>query len=364
MIYLILVDYIFLLFYGNSLSISPQEARLIYIEGGVFANIINLILETFGNSNITLRVLPITIHLFNAILIYKISLNFFKKPIDAKITLIIYLLLTGVNSSALLVNESGLIIFLTLLFIYYQNSKISYFILIFALFIDNSFAILYLSLFFYWITNRNLKLSIFALILFTISIYLFGFPIGGKPKNYFLDTIGAYLAIFSPLLFIYFFYSVYRIFIKENRDMLFWIAFVALIFSLLLSFRQKILIQDFAPFVVIATPLMVKIFMSSFRVRIKEHRLSYKILGATLFGSLFITTFFAFYNKPLYRFYKNPKNHFAYQYHIAYEFANYLKSQNIYSVNSTNRNLLLQLKFYGINSGGNYLILDDFEIQK
>jgi hypothetical protein len=45
---------------------------------------------------------------------------------------------------------------------------------------------------------------------------MYSFDTGGKPKGYFLDALGVYAAIFSPLLFLYFIYSMYRILIKEE----------------------------------------------------------------------------------------------------------------------------------------------------
>ncbi len=167
---------------------------------------------------------------------------------------VIYALLPGVNSAALLLNPISVVIFLTLLFLYlyiYGYKILSYSILAITLLVDNSFLILYLALFFYAISIKDKKLLIYSMILFGISMYLYGFDDGGKPKGYFIDMLGVYAAIFSPFLFLYYIYALYRVLIKEQKSILWYITFVSFAMSMLLSMRQKIYIEDFAPFVVI-----------------------------------------------------------------------------------------------------------------
>ena len=143
-----------------------------------------------------------------------------KRKLDRVVSIGLYAMLPGVNSVAILVNGAYIAIFLTLLFVYlymYGYKKASFLVLVLALFADNSFAILYLSLFFYSIFNKEKQLLVLSLVLFGLSMYMYGFDTGGKPKGYFLDALGVYAAAFSLFVFLYLVYALYRILIKEER---------------------------------------------------------------------------------------------------------------------------------------------------
>jgi hypothetical protein len=186
---------------------------------------------------------------------------------------------------------------------------------------------------------------------------MYGFDSSGRPKGYFLDTFGAYASIFSPVIFLYFFYAMYRVAIKKlDRDLYWYISFTALAFSLVFSLRQRIYIDDFAPFVVITIPLMVKLFMHTFRVRLPQFRKKHYIF-AIFSVSILILNFLLFtINKPLYLFLENPKKHFAYDYHIIKELSLKLKEKNIDEVLCSNYALQLRLKFYGIKKGDKFYL--------
>ena len=350
----------------NSISISANEAEIFFHGNGIIHYLSHLFVGILGQNDLALRLPFIILNIFSLFLIYKIGKLFLKRKIDRIFSTAVFALLPGINSSALLVNSASLIIFLTLLFVYLYmyNYKISsYLILILALFVDNSFSILYLSLIFYSLSRNNKKLLIFSLILFGVSMYLYGFDDGGKPKGYFLDAFGVYAAVFSPFLFLYYIYALYRILIKEDKNLLWYISFTAFAFSLLLSFRQRVHLEDFAPYATLAIPLMVKVFFNSYRVRLPEFRKWHKAIFAFIILTLCANTFFTFVNKPLYLLMSNPKRHFAYKYHIAKELAKALKRDNITKIYTKDRELALRLKFYGIKNGENEILskfkLDD-----
>ena len=264
-------------------------------------------------------------------------------------------MLPGVNSAAILVNGAYIVIFFTLLFVYlymYGYKKSSFLVLLIALFADNSFSILYLSLFIYSIFNKEKQLLWISLTLFGLSMYMYGFDTGGKPKGYFLDTLGIYAAVFSLFLFLYLIYVLYRILIKEEKNLLWYISFCSLLISLILSLRQRLLLEDFAPFVVIAIPLVVKVFFNSYRVRLPIHRKYHNVTFSIVFGFLFINLIVSYFNKPLYYLVKEPNNHVAYKYHIAKDLANILKEKHIKNINTKDEKLALRLKFYDIKKGG------------
>jgi hypothetical protein len=355
--FVIVLNTLFLLYSINDLSIRYEEAEIFFNSSGILHVIVQYGTSIFGQNDFGLRVPFIFMHILSMILIYKIGKLFLKNKIDRVISVGIYALLPGVNSSAILVNSAGLVILTTLFFIYlymYDLKKQSYIILFLSLLIDNSFVILYLALFLFAINKKDNFLIVLSLMLFCISMYAYGFDTGGKPKGYFLDTLGVYAAIFSPLLFLYFVYALYRILIKEEKNLLWYISFSALFLSLFLSFRQKLQLEDFAPFVVISIPLMVKVFFNSYRVRLPVHRKYHNISFAIVFMFLLINFLTSVVNKPLYHLIQNPTKHFAYDYHIAKELAIKLKKEGIHNIEANDEKLQLRLKFYGIFGGGLY----------
>lgn len=354
---IILTSVIFLLYGVNSLSIRYDEAVIFFESTSLVHYIINFSTQLLGQNDFALRLPFIVLHVLSIILLYKIGKLFLKRKLDRVISIALYAMLPGVNSAAILVNEAYIVIFITLLFIYlhmYEYKKFSYVVLIGSVFCDNSFSILYLSLFFYSVFEKEKQLLWLSLVLFGASMYMFGFDTGGKPKGYFLDTLGIYATIFSLFLFLYFIYAMYRILIKEQKNLLWYISFSTLILSLLLSLRQKLLLEDFAPFVVIAIPLIVKVFFNSYRVRLPMHRKYHNIAFSVVAIFLVLNLAMIYFNKPIYLLLKDTSNHFAYRYHVAKDLAKILKENNIQNVKIEDERLALRLKFYGIQTGGMY----------
>ena len=359
---------IVLLFVSNTLSISYKEALNVFVNTSVLTYITNTSLYIFGQNDIALRLPFIIFYILSVILMYKITDKYFTYESDRLISIGIFMLLPGVLSASLLVNSAIIVIFLTLLYLYYYKltNNHSYVLLLLFLFVDNSFAILYLSLFFYSLKDKKSKLPWISLILFALSMYIYGFSTVGKPRAFFLDTFAIYASIFSPLLFMYFFYTIYRIGFKQKEKSLTWyISTTALVLSFLFSFRQRVYIEDFAPYVVISLPLMLKIFFHSYRVRLKEFRKKHNIGVALVLLMLFTNVFFTIVNKPLYLLLPNPKKHFIYKYDFVKELAQELKKNNINMVSSNDNELLLRLRFYGIKEGTNHFIsLEKFDTYK
>jgi len=188
---------------------------------------------------------------------------------------------------------------------------------------------------------------------------LYGFQVDGKPKGYFLDTCAIYATIFSPVLFIYFFYSMYRVGIKWERNLLWYIAITALGLSLLFSLRQKVAINDFAPFVVIAIPIMVKLFIHSLRVRLKEFRTIHYIMLRITLGVLILSFLLFIFNKSFYLFLNNPSSHAINKHYVVKELAEELKKLNIQGVTTPNNKLALRLRFYGIDADNSMVLSEE-----
>lgn len=357
-----------LLTYGTqSISISYDEANT-FFNGSTFVHYLALYsTQLLGQNDFALRLPFILFHLASIILLYKIGKLFLKKRVDRIVSVAIYALLPGVNGVALLVNSGIVVIFFSLLFtyLYLKEYKVaSHLVLIVALFIDNSFGIFFIALFIYALFQRKTDLLILTLILFSASMYLYGFDTGGKPKGYFVDTLGVYAIVFSPLLFLYFIYAMYRILIKEEKNLLWYISFFSLVVSLLLSLRQRLLLEDFAPFVVLSIPLMVKVFFNSYRVRLPAFRKLHTLFFAIVLIALFANTLLSFFHKPLYAVMDEPSKHFAINYDIAKELADALKSKGITKVMTKDDKMALRLKFYTIERGGDYKLTTYKEIEE
>lgn len=348
---LLLLHLTCLLYLANDFSISYKEA-LIYFEGlkPPLHIITNISTTIFGQNDIALRLPFIVFYLLSSILLYLLTENYFKNELDRVVSVAIFMLLPGVNSAALLVNEAIIVVFCTLsyIYVYQKRKKECYLLLVLFLFIDNSFAILFLALFFKSLVKKDNYLLVLSLFLFGLSMSMYGFVIGGKPKGYFLDTFSIYATIFSPVLFLYFFYSIYRVGIKHEKDLFWYISATALGLSLLFSLRQKIAIVDFAPFIVIAIPVMMKLFMHSVRVRLSEFRrihYNFAILTLIVLGLNFLILIS---NKSLYMFLENPKKHFAYKHHVVKELSLKLKENKINEIKTYDKKLQLRLQFYNI----------------
>jgi hypothetical protein len=348
---------IILLYLLKDLSISYNEAVIYYDKINFIHIIAHLSTSIFGETDFALRFPFLLFYLGSGLLLYLLTDDYFKHPNDRLLSVSIFMMLPGVNSAALLVNESIVVIFFTLLYLYlYKLYKTeNYILLTLFLFIDNSFAILFLALFIISMKKRDNFLLIYSLILFGISMSMYGFEMGGRPQGYFIDTFAIYASIFSPLLFLYFFFSIYRVGLKEpNKDMYWYISATALGLSLIFSIRQKVAIEDFAPFVVIAIPVMLRLFLHSLRVRIKQFR-TYLYIGFSLVITTLILNFLVvIFNKPLYKLLDNPEKHFAYRYHIAKEVVHKLKLEGITDIHIDDQRLRKRLEFYGIKSSNKY----------
>ncbi len=355
---LLFLTFILLFKATSSLSISYKEALNVFVNNSILTLITNSSIYIFGQNDIALRLPFILFYILSVILMYKITENYFRYEKDRYVSIIIFMMLPGVLSAALLVNSAIVVTFFTLLYLYYYEKykQHSYFLLLLFLFIDNSFAILYLALFFYSIKNQDKKFIIFTLALFCISMYIYGFSTAGKPKGFLVDTFGIYATIFSPFLFLYFIYTIYRTGLKNERTLIWYISSTALILSLLISFRQRVYIEDFAPFVVISLPIMLKTFFSAYRVRLREFRKSYNLLAFLVVSMLSLNVILTFINKPMYLILPNPTKHFVYEYHFIKELSEELTKRGIKNIRTDNEELALRLRFYNINRGDDYFL--------
>jgi len=356
---LLLFHFTILFFVIDNYSISYKEAIIYFDNTASFLHYLtHFSIWLLGHNDYGLRIPFVVLYLASSSLLYIITKDYFRNERDRLICVAIFMVLPGVNSAAILVNSSIVVVFFTLLYLYlYKVTKsYNYWFLILLVFIDNSFAVLFLALFFYSLQKKENILLVISLVLFGISMSIYGFEIGGKPKCYFIETFMMYVSIFSPLLFLYFFYALYRVGIKWEKDLFWYISMTALVLSLLFSLRQKVIIEDFAPFVVISIPLMVKLFIHSLRIRLKEFRGMHYLLLRVSIIILVLNFFLLIGNKYFYLVMENPQKHFARRHHIAKTLADNLKCLEINNITTSSKRLTKRLNFYGIKTGSDYYI--------
>lgn len=344
------IDALMLILKMQELSISYDEASLLYGDFSCLQAIVKASIYLFGQNDFALRLPMIFFHIMSALLLFKISKKYLKDDRNRAWLILIFVLLPGVMSSALIVNNAGFTLFGLLLFVYiYENYSYKYLypMLVLYLFISEGFIYLFLALTFFSLYKKDRVFFIFNLFLFLISLLLYGIDTRGFPKGYFIESIGLYAAIFTPIIFIYLFYVLYRRFLTREIGLLWFISAITFVFSLLLSFRQRVDIAYFAPYLILALPLMAQTFEHSYRVRLSQFRRKYKLMFIFALAFLFINSSVVFFNKYLYYVVQNPKKNFSYKMHIAKELATKLKDRGITCV-STDRKMSKRLEFYGV----------------
>ena len=355
-----LVDCAFLFYAANSLSISYKEAEIFFEKTSLLGYILKASVHIFGQNDFALRAVMIAFHIISVILMYKVSKFYIKLEFDRLIAVLLFVLLPGTIASALIVNNAGICIALALfcIYLFHIRSKIL-FIAFFCLsfFIDGDFLIFYVGFFIFALYRRKPPLAWLSAILFLLTLYFFGFDTNGRPSGHFIDTFGIFAAVFSPFIFIFFVYTIYRIWVKEKKDLLWFIAICSFCFCMIASVRQRLELEQFLPFCVIATPLMVRLFFNSYRVRLPKFRRGYKI--CTIFVMLFLTLNWTaiVFNQIFYLFLDDPTKYFVYKFDVAKELASKLKAAGVEEVATDNERLALRLKFYGINSGYKNLLV-------
>ena len=340
----LIIDFLVLIWINNSLSISVYELNELKENtlNGIYAN---FAYNIFGENYI--RLAYIFLHILSNIFLYQISLKYLKKEIY--LINIFFNLTPGVLASALLINPAGLIIFVSLLLIYlnlYKKKNTFYIALILSVFVDKAMLSFYIACMIYAYFKRFNILFFLSFFLFLIGIVINGYDFSGRPRGYFLDSLAIMAAVFSPPLFLYFFYTIYYTAFKGKKDLLFFVSASAFIICLLLSFRQKPDIAEFLPFLVLSMPLIVSNFLNSFKVHLPQFRAKHKSILYFVSLSLIISYLFVVFSPFLYHFISYDE-HFAKSYHLNKEIAKALKDKNIERI-SKNTNDFRVLEFYGI----------------
>ncbi len=348
-----LIDFVFLLYAANSLSISYNEAEIFFQKHSLLGYILKLSVHFFGQNDLAVRGVMIFFHIASVVLMYKVSKFYIKLEFDRIIAVLLFVLLPGTLASALIINNAGICITLALLCIYLFHIKkkilFSFFFCL-AFFIDGDFLIFYAGFFIFALYKRKPPLAWLSAILFLLTLYFFGFETNGRPSGHFIDTFGIFAAVFSPFVFIFFVYTIYRIWVKEKKDLLWFIAICSFCFCMIVSVRQRLELEQFLPFCVIATPLMVRVFFNSYRVRLPKFRKGHKICTGLVMLFLIFNWSAIIFNQVFYLFLNDPTKHLTYKFDVAKELADKLKEAGVQDIATEDTRLALRLKFYGIKT--------------
>ncbi|RAX51557.1 hypothetical protein CCY99_08835 [Helicobacter sp. 16-1353] len=343
-----------ILFIISGLSISYQEAIIYFDKNNLTSKLAHLSTSLLGQNDYALRIPNIIFFVLNLSLIYLISNRILKHRVDSILCVVIYALIPGVIMQGVLLNESSIMLFFVLLICYIEiaTGKIAYPLFIISIFISSSAFMLFLALFFYALSKKRINVAIFALICFSINMYIYGIDVGGKPRGEFLDVIGELALLYSPPLFIYYVYTLYRNITKEKQNLLLYVSVCSLIVSFILSIRQEINKEIFLFMSLCGIPLMIRQFLSDIRVRLPRFQNAYRNRFIIVLVFLIFEALLLIFSKSLYLVVENPNKSFLKSFYIAKEVSHQLKERNISRVTINNQAMQKRLEFYGIRSGG------------
>jgi len=349
---LFIIFYIIALFHlAINLPIGPHEATIYYTDTKLLYYLTHMAEGWFGNG-LDFRLPFVVFGLLNIPLFFIMSKLYFVNKQESYLATTIFMLLPGIITSAILVNIAVLVITLVLGFIiFYEKKKIigQGLTMIALLLVHDASVIFFIALAIFSAFKRDTILFTMSIILSAISLLYFnGLDIGGTPSGRFLELFGLYIALFSPLVFIYFFYALYKIWLREKKDILWYISFIAFILSIFLSLRQRVNMTDFAPYVIVAVVLMVVTYQQTLKVRLPQFQLWYRRGFFVILLSLLISSMVIFFHKQFFYFLDDKSKHFAYPFYEPYWRVSELHKieQNCYTV--TSKKVQYQFKYYGI----------------
>jgi hypothetical protein len=350
--------YIFILLYttalyylATTLPIGPNEAKVYYTDTSVLFFLTHFANSWFGNG-LDFRFPFLFFGVINIPLFFMMSKIYCSDTNQSYLATTIFALLPGIITASVIVNIAVLVITLVLLFIILHDKKqrvLQGIVMLALLLIHDASIIFFIALAIFSALRRDKRLFVIVIILAGVALLYFnGLDIGGRPKGKFLELIGLYVALFSPLLFIYFFYALYRIWLRESKDILWYISFTAFIFSIILSLRQKVDMTDFAPYVIISVVLMLVTYHKTIGVRLPQFQKGYKMGYQLVIGSLIVVSMTIVFHKTLFIIMDDKTKHFAYPFYKPYWIVKELEEieQNCYTARK--QKVQYQLKYYGV----------------
>jgi len=351
-----LILYVIAIFYlAVSTPISPHEAKIFYTTHDLVSTLMHwgdTILSAPFFGFLGLRIFFIFFGFVSLILFYKLSRKYFIRDGDAYLSTMVFMFLPGILTGITLANIAIIVLPIVLLFVLLYEKKqyaLLPLLMLVLFFIHEASIIFFMAIFLYGLVHKDKKLSIAAAAFLLVFMYLAkGIEIGGRPSGHFVEIFGLYASVFSPLLFLYFFYAMYRILLREKKNLLWYISFTALALSLLLSLRQRVYITDFAPYVMISIVLMLDTLNHSVRVRLPEFQKHYKQGFYVVMGFLALSASIIIFHKASYLLMDKPKKHFAKRIYEPYYLALELKKDEVSCYDKARGRERYQLRYYGI----------------
>lgn len=331
--------------------ISPSEAKLFYQDTYTISAYLMHLGQRLLGGEIGFRFPFLFLGILNAYLFYSISLSRLESRKDAITSLVIYLLLPGVITSTILSSDAGIMSTSVLLVLYMYIKQYSRFIvlpLLLLMFVHWSATFVYLSMIIYAIFKRDKYLLIANLMLLLLYFFI-GIPIPEESsRNYFFELLGVYAAIFSPLLFIYVFYSLYRALFRGIRDIVWAIPFLTLIMSLAFSMDERVIIVDFSPYIMIAVIVAVRTYYQSLRIRLKPFQKGYKMIFHIVTLSLVGNAIVLLLHQPIYRWIGKEYYPIVLPVYEPYDLSQKLLKEGINCIDNVKRKTYYQMRYYGI----------------
>ena len=336
-----------------TLPIGTHEAVVFYTDEGLLHRLTHFAKGWFGNG-LDFRLPFLFLGLLNIPLYFYMSKQYFEKKEDAFLATTIFALLPGIITSAILVNIAVLVITLVMAFLIFNAKKLIWLqagVAILLLYVHDASIIFFISIAIYSAFKRDRILFAISATLVAISFLYFNhLEVRGHPSGEFLELFALYAALFSPLVFLYFFYALYRIWLREKKDILWYIAFSSFMLSILLSLRQQVIMTDFAPYVIVAIVLMVLMYKKTVTVRLPQFQKSYQIGFKIVMGSLILSALIILFQKPLFLLYDDKSNHFTYPFYEPYWQMLELHEIGQDCYTAKNKKVQYQLKYYGIEA--------------
>ncbi len=346
-----------ILYLAITTPISPHEAKIFYTSEDLLSTLMHGG-DSFLGGFIGLRFFFVLSGFLAVSLFYEMSRRYFPKREDAYMATILFMFLPGILTATTLVNVAILVLPLVLLFVLMYEGRSLWtlpFIMLALFFIHDASIIFFVALLLYGIVHKDKKLAIASSAFLIAFVYLSkGIKIGGSPSGHFVEIFGLYASVFSPLLFLYFFYAMYRILLREKKTLLWYISFSALAFSLLLSLRQRVSITDFAPYVMISIILMLDIYNKSVRVRLPEFQKRYKRAFVVVMTFLGLSASLIILHKVTYTLSGQSDKHFAKRIYEPYFLAKKLKEDAVPCYKGAQGRRRYQLRYYDILPCSNY----------
>ncbi|MBN2825040.1 MAG: hypothetical protein JXQ76_06955 [Campylobacterales bacterium] len=341
------------LYLAMTIPISPHEAETLYHKESIDHFLMHLFIP-YLDGFIAFRLPYYLFGILNIFLFFELSRYYYKTLRERYIATTLFIILPGVVTSVILVNISVVVISWLLIFLisYHKNwSVLQITSLIVLLFVHESAIIFFISLAIYSYFRKKWYLFWIVLLLIGMTLYLGEYlEIGGIPRGHFVAIFGLYAAIFSPFVFVYFCYALYRLYHEKKHDIVWYIAATGLLFSFLLSIRQQVIITEFSPYILIGSIFLYRVYSESLKVRLKVYQRTYKRIFIFTLLTLLIGTLSIFLHRPLFWLFEDKSRHFAYTIYEPYWLSEELKSKNIDCYDTKFIKKAAQLQYYGITS--------------